>query len=68
MFGTGGSNNHAFSDDKSEVLLPKIILKPKSGEWQYLKLKDLYDASSPEISKLLYYYFWEWWNEKPLSD
>ena len=28
------------------------------------ELQDLYGASSPEISKFLYYYFWEWWNEK----
>ena len=29
------------------------------------QLADLYDASIPEIRKLVYCYFWEWWNKKP---
>ena len=31
------------------------------------QLADLYDASTSEIRKLVYYYFWEWWNEKPVA-
>ena len=46
-----------------QSLIPLIMAEMQGLTLQ--QLADLYDASIPEIRKLVYCYFWEWWNKKP---